>query len=78
MEGRQMAKILVTNITSDEVKEIVPGLPVHHIVCDHTVESSGSVRKQAFMICSRAEYESIKKNGYYEVEDEDLDKKYIG
>lgn len=67
---RKTAKILVTNITSDEVVEHC-GIGMHHIVCDHTVESSGSVRRQALMICSFPEYESIMKHGYYEVEDLD-------
>lgn len=65
------AKILVTNITSDELVQMCPGISLHHIVCDHTVEVSGSVRKQAFMICSHAEYESIMTHGYYEIEDAD-------
>lgn len=64
-------KIMVTNITSDDLVEMAGGISLHHIVCDHTVESSGHTEKQRLMICSCAEYDSIIKNGYYEVDDLD-------
>ena len=63
-----MCKILVTNITSDKLVQHTADIALHHIICDHTVEESGSVRKEECMICSTAEYESIMKNGWYEIE----------
>lgn len=63
-------KILVTNITSDtEVDHL--GVKLHHIVADHTVESTGNVREQATMICFHTEYESIMKHGWYWVDEAD-------
>ena len=62
------AKILVSNITSDEPVPFTDNISFHHIVCDHTVESSGYTEKQRLMICSYTEYDSIITNGYYEVE----------
>lgn len=73
------SKILVTNITKDRAVDHM-GVVLHHIVADHTVESSGVVREQALMICSGPEYDSIMKNGWYEVSNEDMfgkDKKWI-
>lgn len=64
-------KILVTNITSDELVQHTEDVALHHIVCDHTAEGTDSVRKQALMICSYAEYENIMENGYYELDCED-------
>lgn len=73
MDNKKYKKIWVTNITSDET--IYPfqgvGLCHHRIVCDQTVESSGSMRTQVIMHCSNTEYESIMENGYFYVEDMD-------
>lgn len=63
-----MERIAVADITSDRSVRYGKDICLHHIVCDH-IYDNGHIRKQAPMICSYAEYESIMKNSYYEVKE---------
>ncbi len=71
MGERQSEKVFATNITSDEIITD-HGALLHHIVCDHITESTGNIRRQVHMTCSREEYKSIMDNGYYEIENFDI------
>lgn len=68
--GNRKQKILVRNITKDDLVEMITGISLHHIVCDHIIEETGHIRKQELMICSNTEYESIQKYGYYEIDED--------
>lgn len=71
-EYMQYCKIIVTNITSDEIVDCL-GIKLHHVICDCTVENTNNTEKAVSRIFSKQEYEMISKYGYYLVLDLDAE-----
>lgn len=65
-------KVYVSNITKDTKTPGGPGLWLHHLVCDCTVED-GETEKQAYRIFNEQEYADVMSKGYYTVPDSEED-----
>lgn len=65
-------KIYISNITSDIIKtdgrQEITNLGLHELKCDRHIDG-GKVEKQVISILSPVEYNSVLKNGYYNVND---------
>lgn len=70
MESPNKQKISVSNITSDETINAIPGPRLHALVCDYSTVGSGYRHQQELLICTDREYESIVLNGSYETGDD--------
>ena len=66
--GKKYCKVMVTNIVSDEIIELVENIFAHQVVCDCTVEGSEFTEKSVCRIFSREEYDDVSKHGFYCVE----------
>ena len=68
-----MTKIYISNIISDNIKTDgridITRLGLHELICDRRIESSRKTERKVVSILSSKEYESVKKNGYYIVND---------
>ena len=66
IEGRDfmVAKVYVTNITSDTIQDAGRGVFLHHVVCDCTVEG-GVTEKQVYRIFNEREYADVISKGHY-------------
>ena len=64
-----MTRIYISNIISDNIKTDgrieITQLGIHELICDRRIESSRKTERKVVSILSPEEYESVKKRGYY-------------